>query len=1276
MAASSQPFSRDRDALLAGRHQVLHYLGHGLFLPATGQGNLLFEREDGISFPIAGSLLGDLLSGLPEVRLVVLNACETARLRPDGSEPYSAVATALVQAGLPAVVAMGAPIRDRAAVAFSARLYERLSVRDPVEAAVTEARLVIAAERPNTVDWAIPMLFLRGPGGAALAIRGEQAAEAPVSTSWAGPFMAEKPPEDFVERPELIEPVITALLARDAASTVGLAAAFRGAGGYGKTTLARAVRHDPRIRRAFPDGILWVTLGEQPANLIGSVEDLIYTLSRKRPGFSGLDTATAALDDLLEPRRALIVIDDVWSATHLRPFLRGGPRCARLVTTRDRTVLPTAAGVVQVDAMQHEEAFRLLTGGLPEEQRPALESLAGRLGHWPLLLRLVNGVLRDRCEQGQRLAAALLAVSAALDRHGLTAFDVADPEDRNRAVASTLAVSLDQLRPDTREHFLDLAIFPEDVDAPFSALEKLWNDLAPVDVEALCIRLHQLSLLLKVDLTQRSIRLHDVIRAFLHRKRMSGLPAVHRRFLDAARRGVAGAWRDLPQDETYLWRQISYHLEAAGLAEELATTVQDLAFIVARVALGDPHGTEGDLVRAERLAPEDQKLRSLHTAFANAKHLLIPCKLPEEITATFLSRLVAVSELRELVAASEERLARQRLRARFPFPDSPDPALLRTLAAFGGQVNACSVSADGSWLVTACSDGSVTLWDVLLGSEAWTVHEPADVPEDGEDLPVCDSYAALSADGSTLLAADVEGTVRVWDIVTRVELCCLDVGGRVVSAALSADGRWGVCRSKSGTLRAFETAGGRIVLDAAVDSSSQGGCALSAEGRLLLATLDKKLCLWDLKEAGLPRTWLAHDHYSTCCALSSDGTRTLSASDDGMALFCDAATGVELQRFKHGSEIFGCALSAQGDLAVTAGGEGAMLWDTRTGAKLRSLVGHVGWGFSCAVNADGRLVATGGGDQTAKLWRDPLIERGSVPPFLANLRGGATDASGNLLAAVVDDATLEIWDLRTGEQISCIQHPSALMECVLTPGGDLAISVADDGSARIWDLKTGECAVLLENGPPLTGCALSPKGDRFVAAECRDSGYIRVWDVRQRKEIRCLLGGPSMRTRCRFSADGRLLLLASQECTVRMWNLSLDTGPQVVARHEDDVDGCAISTDGQIIASASRDRTVRLWDLAGKQLLVLEGHTCPVLDCAFQPGGKLLVSVSADIGVGSTIKVWDTETGLPIAGLRVDRELDTCEWLPSGEVLFATGRFGSYLLDWQPCRTSTSGSWR
>jgi hypothetical protein len=58
-------------------------------------------------------------------------------------------------------------------------------------------------------------------------------------------------------------------------------------------------------------------------------------------------------------RDLLLVIDDVWRADDLRPFLHGGVRVSRLITTRKSDVLPTDAGKVIVDAMTTEEAVAL-----------------------------------------------------------------------------------------------------------------------------------------------------------------------------------------------------------------------------------------------------------------------------------------------------------------------------------------------------------------------------------------------------------------------------------------------------------------------------------------------------------------------------------------------------------------------------------------------------------------------------------------------------------------------------------------------------------------------------------------------------------------------------------------------------------------------------------------------------------------------------------------------------------------------------------------------------
>ena len=66
------------------------------------------------------------------------------------------------------------------------------------------------------------------------------------------------------------------------------------------------------------------------------------------------------------------------------------------------------------------------------------------------------------------------------------------------------------------------------------------------------------------------------------------------------------------------------------------------------------------------------------------------------------------------------------------------------------------------------------------------------------------------------------------------------------------------------------------------------------------------------------------------------------------------------------------------------------------------------------------------------------------------------------------------------------------------------------------------------------------------------------------------------------------------------------------------------SPDGKQIVTASGDNTVRVWDAAsGEQLLVLTGHKDQVRAASFSPNGKEIASLSWD----NVIKVWDSRTG-------------------------------------------------
>jgi len=145
-----------QDALRSG-YRVLHFSGHGR------AGAVALEDKDGWTHWVAADGLAVLL-GDSGVGLALLNACDTGAAQPGG--PFAGVAPALVRAGLPAVVAMQAPMPDESAVHFARNFYAALSDGLPADAAATEGRKAVSlAVGVSQPDWAIPVLYLRAPDG-------------------------------------------------------------------------------------------------------------------------------------------------------------------------------------------------------------------------------------------------------------------------------------------------------------------------------------------------------------------------------------------------------------------------------------------------------------------------------------------------------------------------------------------------------------------------------------------------------------------------------------------------------------------------------------------------------------------------------------------------------------------------------------------------------------------------------------------------------------------------------------------------------------------------------------------------------------------------------------------------------------------------------------------------------------------------------------------------------------------------------------------------------
>jgi len=223
---------------------------------------------------------------------------------------------------------------------------------------------------------------------------------------------------------------------------------------------------------------------------------------------------------------------------------------------------------------------------------------------------------------------------------------------------------------------------------------------------------------------------------------------------------------------------------------------------------------------------------------------------------------------------------------------------------------------------------------------------------------------------------------------------------------------------------------------------------------------------------------------------------------------------------------------------------------------------------------------------------------------------------------------LWLWNLPDGRDHNVTQTHLGIRSVSYSPDGQTLSLGGYRGTASIVDSEGGPKRSWPAHALRVNDVALSPDGKTLATAS--QDRTVRFWDVATGKEGLVLQRGDAEPWSVAFRPDGNTLAVGYKDGSAVLRDIPSSRDRLILGGHA--VSDVAFSPDGKSIATANWDRTVCLWDASdGRRVATLKGHEHAVKSLAFSPDGKTLATCDGDEGgktdYPSAVRLWDLPGG-------------------------------------------------
>jgi WD40 repeat protein len=281
------------------------------------------------------------------------------------------------------------------------------------------------------------------------------------------------------------------------------------------------------------------------------------------------------------------------------------------------------------------------------------------------------------------------------------------------------------------------------------------------------------------------------------------------------------------------------------------------------------------------------------------------------------------------------------------------------------------------------------------------------------------------------------------------------------------------------------------------------------------------------------------------------------------------------------------AFSADGrTLAASGFDRSVRLWDRSRWNEGRlddaEILVHPSVVHALAFSPDGAMLATAA-DRSLTIWsRDPTYRR-QVERTGETYHGLAFSPDGRTLALGSEDGSIRLWEMPEARERAVLRgHTGAVRSLAFSPDGKRLVSGSQEGRVMLWDPIAGAARLVLmkEGSAPIRVVAFSPDGRTVGIAEPASEAMAVFLCDGMTGEVRTHLFGHAQGINSlAFSPDGRILVTAGVDRSMRLWHLKQGKEPTRL-RDGDWTSALAFSPDGRWLAYAGDDEMVRLVNMS------------------------------------------------------------------------------------------------